>query len=191
MSEKFVVTIPVKPYVKRFVELNYGLPADFSRYPDIQKEVLRCLKKPRTRFDLQFDRQQLCTYTETMEIVISQDYFYRYGWEFSKTDTVTFGKMFESTVKCKMHNVVSIYRGVGLSIKESIQKFQEHYKMEEEYWSYESIKKEYYRRRPENEIDFFVEIIGKVDSLFMEILSRKKDNITPKKAQHETAEQTL
>jgi len=191
MSDKFVVTIPVKPYVKRFIELNYGLPADFSKHPDIQKEVLRCLKKPRTRFDVQFDRQQLCTYTQTMEIVISQDYFYRYGWEFSKTDTVTFGKIFESMVKCKMHNVVSIYRGVGLTIKESIQKFQEHTKMEEEYWPYESIKKEYYRRRPENEIDFFVEIIGKIDTIFMEILSRKKDNITRQKTQHETAEQTI
>jgi len=191
MAPKFVVIIPVKPYVKRFVELNYGLPADFSKHPEIQRQVLRCLKKPRTRKDLQYDKQQLCTYTETMEIVISQDYFYRYGWEFSKTDTVTFGKIFETSIKCKMHNVVSIYRGVGLTIKESIQKFQEHYKMEEEYWSYESIKKEYYRRRPENDIDFFVEIIDKIDHLFMELLSRKKDNSTPKKTHHETAEQTV
>ena len=63
--------------------------------------------------------------------------------------------------------------------------------MEEEYWSYESIKKEYYRRRPDNEINFFVEIIGKIDTLFMVILSRKKYNITPTKKHHETAEQTL
>lgn len=186
MPEKFVVTIPVKPYVKRFVELNYGLPADFTKHPDIQKEVIRCLKKPRTRKDMQYESQQLCTYTETLEIAISQDYFYRYGWEFSKTDTVTFGKIFESTIKCKMHNVVSIYRGIGLSIKESIQKFQEHYSMEEEYWSYESIKKEYYRRRPKNEIDFFIDIIDKIDNLFMELLSRKKDNSTSKKIHHET-----
>lgn len=85
-----------------------------------------------------------------------------------------------------MHNMVSIYRGVGLSIKDSIQKFQVNNSMEEEYWSYESIKKEYYRRRPENEINFFTEIIEKIDELFMVTLSRKKDNVTNKKTNYET-----
>ena len=185
MPEKFVVTIPVKPYVKRFVELNYGLPADFTKHPDIQKEFRRCLRKPVTRREIQFDNR-LCCYTENLEIVISQDDFYRYGWELSKTDTVAFGKIFESSIKSRMHTVVSIYRGVGLSIKESILKFQSHYLMEEEYWSYESIKKEYYRRRPENGIDFYTEIIGKIDELFMGTLSRKKDNVPPQKQHHET-----
>jgi len=178
--DKFVVSIPVKPYVKRFIELNYGLPADFTNHPEIHKVVCRSLKKPRTQYDKQFENK-LCTYTETIEIVISQRDFYRYGWEFSRTDVVEFGKSFESIIKCNMHNVVNIYRGVGLSIKDSIQKYQVHYKMEEEYWPYESIKKEYYRRRPVNQIDFFVEIIGKIDELFMLTLSRKKDNVTPKK----------
>ena len=182
---KFVVTIPVKPYVKRFIELNYGLPADFSKHPEIQKEVRRCLRKPNTRFDKQFENK-LCTYTDQLEILISQDDFYRYGWEFSRTDVVAFGKLFETVIKCRMHNIVSIYRGVGLSIKDSIQKFQVHYSMEEEYWSYESIKKEYYRRRPDQEINFFTEIIDKIDELFMVTLSRKKDNVTTQKTVYET-----
>ena len=189
-QSKFVVTIPVKPYVKRFVELNYGLPADFTKHPEIHKEVCRSLKKPCTHRDNQFENK-LCTYTETLEIVISQRDFYRYGWEFSRTDIVSFGKSFETTIKCNMHNTVNIYRGVGLSIKESIIKFQDHYSMEEEYWSYESIKKEYYRRRPENEIDFFIEIIGKIDELFMRTLSRKRDNVPPQKIAYETVEQAL
>jgi hypothetical protein len=191
MAQKFVVTIPVKPYVKRFIELNYGLPADFSSDPEIQREFRRCLKKPITRREAIYANREMCTYTQSLDIVISQDDFYRHGWEVSKTDTVTFGKIFESSIKCKMHNMVSIYRGVGLSIKDSIQKFQEHYHMEEEYWSYESIKKEYYRRRPDQEINFFVEIIGKIDTIFMDTLSRKKDNVPLKKTHHETVEQTI
>lgn len=187
MPDKFYVSIPIKPYVKRYIELHYGLPADFSKHPEIQKHVRRCLRKPQTRYDNKFD-SKLCTYTESLEIVISQDDFYRYGWEFSKTDIVEFGKLFETEIKCRMHNVVSIYRGVGLSIKDSIQKFQISYSMEEEYWSYESIKKEYYRRRPQNDLNFFTEIIDKIDELFMVTLSRKKDNITTKKQQYETVE---
>lgn len=177
MPEKFAVTIPVKPYVKRFVELNYGLPADFSKQPEIQKELRRCLRKPDTRYDRKFENR-LSTYTASLGLLISQDDFYRFGWEFSKTDIVMFGKLFETAIKSKMHNVVSIYRGIGLSIKESILKFQENHSMEEEYWAYETIKKEYYRRRPTNGIDFFPEIIDKIDSLFMVTLSRKNDNST-------------
>lgn len=180
MPEKFSVTIPVKSYVKRFIELNYGLPADFTKHPDIQKELRRCLRKPNTRYNRKFENK-LSTYTQELELQISQDDFYRYGWEFSKTDVVMFGKLFESSIKSRMHNVVSIYRGIGLSIKDSILKFQDHYSMEEEYWPYESIKKEYYRRRPETGIDFFPEIINKIDTLFKVTLSSKKDNITSTK----------
>lgn len=185
MSEKFVVTIPVKPYIKRYIELNYGFPADFSKHQEIQKEVRRCLRKPSTRFDRQFENK-LCTYTSQLEILISQDDFYRYGWEFSLTDVVAFGKLFETVIKTRMHNTVTIYRGIGLSIKDSILKFQDHYQMHEEYWPFESIKKEYYRRRPGQEINFFTEIIDKIDELFMVTLSRNKDNITAKKQTHET-----
>ena len=180
MPEKFFVTIPVKSYVKRHIELHYGLPADFARFPELQREVRRCLRKPQTRYDNKFDNK-LCTYTESLEIVISQDDFYRYGWEFSRTDIVEFGKRFETSIKCQMHNTVSIYRGVGLSIKDAILKYQEKYKMYEEYWAFESIKKEYYRRRPDEDPDFLTEIIAKIDELFMVKLSHKKDNVTLQK----------
>ena len=186
MSEKFVVTIPVKPYVKRFIEMNYGLPADFSKYPELQKEVQRCLRKPVTEYDRQFENK-LCTYTKTLEIVISQDNFYRYGWEFSKTDIVSFGKIFEYTIKSQMHNTVTIYRGIGLTTKDSIQKFQKHFSMEEEYWPFDSIKKEYYRKRPDVEVNFFPEIIEKINHLFMSTLSPKRDNVGAKKQHYETA----
>lgn len=187
MAEKFVVTIPVKPYVKRYIELNYGNPTDFYPYPDIQREFLRCLRKPTTRRDKQFE-DKLCTYTESIDILISQDHFYRYGWDVSKTDVVVFGKKFETEIKCKMHNTVNAYRGLGLSIKDSILRFQSHFGMEEEYWNYESIKKEYYRRRPDEPIDFITEIIEKIDHLFMDTLSRKKDNVPSKKITYETVE---
>ena len=63
MVNKFFITIPVKPYVKRHIELHFGLPADFSKHQEIQREVRRCLRKPQTRRNNQFD-EKLCTYTE-------------------------------------------------------------------------------------------------------------------------------
>lgn len=185
MSDKFVVTIPVKPYVKRFVELNYGLPADFTNFPDLYKEVQIRLRKPETQYDRKLETK-LCTYSETLEIVISQDLFYRHGWEFSRTDIVSFGKIFENTLKSKMHTAVTVYRGIGVSTKDSILRFQDNYRMEEEYWPFDSIKKEYSRKRPDIELDFFTEIISQIDHLLMLALSPKRDNARTKKIQNET-----
>jgi hypothetical protein len=183
---KFVVTIPVKPYVKRFVELNYGLPADFTQDDEIIKLVRRCLKNPNTRFDNMYD-YLLRTHTDTLEIVISQDEFYRHGWEFSKTDIVMFGKRFETPIKKKMRGIVSFYVGLGYSKKDAIIKYQEKNLMEEYFWPYESIKKDYYRKRPTEKIDFFDDIIDKIEELFMVKVSRKKDTFTLQNYTRETA----
>jgi hypothetical protein len=187
MPEKFVVTIPVKPYVKRFVELNYGLPADFTAHPAIHKELRRCLRKPDTQYDRKLENR-MSTYSATIDLLISQDDFYRYGWEFSRTDVVMFGKNFECLIKSQMHATVTIYRGIGLTTKDSILNFQKHFSMEEEYWPFDSIKKEYYRKKAVAEIDFFPEIINKINHLFLMALSPKKDNARNKKAKHEAAE---
>ena len=187
MPEKFVVTIPIKYYVKRFIELNYGLPADFSNNPDIQKELRRCLRKPDVRWDYKFN-DTMCGYTEKLEILISQDDFYRYGWEFSKTDVINFGKMFEMIIKRRMREIVKIYCEVGGSIRDSIRKFQTEFSMEEEYWPYESIKKEYFRHRPDYSLSIMDELSKKINTLFLENVSPKKDRISKAKQNYETAE---
>lgn len=186
MSEKFVVTIPVKPYVKRFIELKYGFPADFSRDEEVKLLIRRCLKKPDTRYDRKYE-YELCTHTESLDILISQDEFYKHGWEFSKTDIVMFGKRFEVPIKKKMRGIVCFYVGMGLNIKDSILKYQKKYQMEEEFWPYESIRKEYFRKRPTERIDFFDEIIDKIDELFTVNPSHKRDTFTLKNYTHETA----
>ena len=37
LPSRFAVSIPVKPYVKRFLEINFGLPVDFTRNPQLNK----------------------------------------------------------------------------------------------------------------------------------------------------------
>ena len=43
---KFIVTVPVKPYIKRFLENNYGNPVDFRSHPRENEQFKRMLKKP-------------------------------------------------------------------------------------------------------------------------------------------------
>lgn len=189
MSKNFIVTVPVKPYVKRYIELNYGNPADFSSDASLQKLVHKCLSNPSTRYENKYENK-LCTYTERIGIAISEDYFYRYGWQFTYTEIVNFGKTFEFVIKTKMILIVGTYTGMGLSFRHAIERYQERSGLSEQDWPYESIKKDYYRNKPREKINFFPQIISQIDKLILVKLSPEWDRFTAKKNQHEIFSKT-
>lgn len=149
---KFNITVPVKPYVKRFLENNYGDPVDFRNHPRENEMFKRMLKKPNYDNDHKY-RNELCSHIQAVEIAISDRDFYRHGWELSKTDIVSFGKHFERNAKWLMRTVVSTYVSFGSPINIAILKFQTRFQMEEEYWPYDSIKKDFFRLRDNKDID--------------------------------------
>lgn len=149
---KFNVTVPVKPYVKRFLENNYGNPVDFRNHARENEMFKRMLKKPCLDNDHKYINE-LCKQTHSVEIIISERDFYRNGWELTKTDIVSFGKHFEKQAKWLMRTVVSTYVQYGTPIDKSIMNFQNRFMMEEEYWSFDSIKKDFYRLRGSQCID--------------------------------------
>lgn len=150
---KFNVTVPVKPYVKRFLENNYGDPVCFKNHPRENEMFKRMLKKPDYEDECKY-KNELCLHTAAVEIQITERDFYKHGWELTKTDIVSFGKHFEKNAKWLMRSVVGTYVSFGTPPYVAIQKFQERFKMEEEYWSFDSIKKDFFRFKVNNEIDF-------------------------------------
>lgn len=149
----FNVQIPIKPYVKRFVENNYGSPADFRRHPRENEMFRRMLTKPCHEKDGMYsdDLEKQCV---RLQVVLSERDFFRSGWELSKTDIIAFGKYFERNAKWLMRSVVSTYISFGMQEYNAITKFQKRFNMEEEYWPFDSIKKDFYRYKSKNDIDF-------------------------------------
>ena len=187
---KFIIEIPVKPYVKRFIELNYGYPVDFSSDYEAHKYLQQLFRKPSKNRDCQIP-DTFCTYTEVLEVLISEHDFYRYGWELTKTDIVAFGKRYEYRAKVMMRSMVAIYHGLGLPIFKSIKKFQELFKFEEDDWKYEAIKKDFYRNGFNQKVDFDNEIFQKVEKI---LLRNMYDLGTISKQiikQHETTDKTF
>lgn len=168
---KFVVTIPVKPYVKRFIELNYGLPADFSKDPKIQEIVKRCLVKPCRRYDLKYKTFNLSTYSENLEIVISKHWFNHYGCEFSITDTIAFARQFEHKIKKLMRDLINKYLQIGIPIKTSIVDIRETLGLDESQWKYQSILKDYQRTRLNHRLSFNKGISANKSESYREALS--------------------
>jgi hypothetical protein len=164
--QKFTITIPVKPYVKRFIEINYGLPADFTNDPQTNKFFQELLRKPNSTYDKKYP-DVICTYTTEIEVLISEHDFYRYGWELTKTDIVAFGKRFEDRAKVMMRSVVGVNIGLGLPINKSIERFQDRFLFCEDTWRYEAIKKDFYRNGQVELVDFDNEIFLKIEKIIM------------------------
>ena len=76
-TPKFFVMIPVKPYVRQFIDVNYGTPANLVDDPAVHTFFKKLLKKPSVRFDTKYPAP-LCTYKEEVEVIISEDDFYKY-----------------------------------------------------------------------------------------------------------------
>ncbi len=182
----FTITIPIKPYVKRYLVMNYSEPANLSTDQQLNNYFRRLLKKPVFRHDKYYDNllQGSDTYySEKIEIIISESDFYRYGWELTKTNIVAFNGEIESRVKHFMRNTVHIYENL-LSQKDAILRFQEEFGFTEDIWPYESIKKDYYRYMVPHRVNIKQEmeqlILKKINKKIMAMFFPKKDNITNK-----------
>lgn len=149
---KFFAVIPVKSYVKRFLENNYGNPVDFSSFPKENARLKRMLTKPVFCYDSMYSEKSVKR-SFFISVLISPVEYYRYGWKLSKTDVVSFNKHYEMQAKQLMRSVVGNYVSFGIPINKAIEKFQTRYHMEEDYWSFEAIKKDFYRFKIEYNLD--------------------------------------
>lgn len=147
---KFLVKIPCKPYVKRFLEINFGDPdnlnsgkaVDISKDKALYAEFRSKLEKKSFRHEIIYNKLALKRYSDEITIKITQDDFYRYGWELSKTDIVYLNRIFEGKAKILMYTVVGSHFAMGTSLTDSIDYFQDKFLFPEDIWPKESIYKD-------------------------------------------------
>jgi hypothetical protein len=182
----FTVNVPVKSYIKIFLENNCGFPVDLVNLPALKTIFRNSLRKPSKRYDYKMVKIP-DIYKENVNIIISEDEFYRFGWELSKTDVIAFNKEIENMAKLLMRNIVGVSNSIGLPINKSIEKFQAEFNFSEEDWTYQTIKKDFYRNSAHVNIDFDNEIFRKINLIILENLY-KKGTISQKfKKQYEKA----
>lgn len=172
-SLKFLVFIPVKPYVKRYLEINYGNPVSFCDDPKHQSFLVSLLRKPNEHRRKLYEDYDLSKFAEEVEVKISKDDFMRYGFELSKTSIIAFGKYFEDIVKFKARNYIELKRGFR-PLKDSISDFQQMFGMEEEYWSYESLKKDIDRNGSKSSIDLIQNMNEFFNKMYLNHLLKAK-----------------
>jgi hypothetical protein len=110
-------------------------------------------------------------YKDEVSIYITQDDFYRYGWDLSKTDIVTINKFIEGKVKILLYTIVGSYVAIGIPLSESISLFQEKYKFTEDIWSRDSIYKDCIRNLEVEKNSISKELFTMIDKICLDKLS--------------------
>ena len=169
-NEKFIVTVSVKPYIKKFIENNCGEPADIKMLPAIHTYMVTLLCKPSKRFERRINNN---LYSDQVDIAISEDEFNRYGWELTKTDTVKFNQRIEGLIKISSRLFISNNKKLGVPVARSIKEFQCLFDFSEDDFPYETIKKDFVRHGPkiENKTKILMDFKQELQIIFLEHLS--------------------
>lgn len=166
----FTLLLPTKPYVHQFLVNNFGDPVDFSSDTRLNNLLRRCLRKPSMRRNKKYAQLKLVKYSSLTRIIITQDDFYRHGWELTRTDSIYFNRELENRAKFFMRNMVSLYSSF-MSLKDAVLLFQSNFGYNEDTWSYDSIRKDFDRHGTIPATSFSSQLIEKTESIFLDNLS--------------------
>lgn len=163
----FTCRIPVKPYIRSYLENNCGSPANLSELPEIQDFFLSLLRFPR----FHRDKQSKCNYADFVDIIISEDVFNRFGWHSSRTDTVRFNQRCEAFIKFNSRQFIMANNALGVPVSECIRQFQHLYNFSEDSFSYETIKKDFDRHGTKARIKFIRDFKTELNKILLDNLS--------------------
>ena len=163
----FTAQIPVKSYTKAYLVNNCGSPCDLSHLPEIMDLFVVCLRYPR----FNRDNQAKCNYSDVIEIVLSEDLFYRFGWQLSKTDVIRFNQKCESIIKFNSRQFIMANHSLGLPVSHCIREFQTEYNLSEDVFPYATIKKDFDRHGNKVPIKFIRDYRAELKLILMDNLA--------------------
>jgi len=141
---KFTIKLPCKSWVFKYIENNFGNPANFHSNLFLSNLIKNSIEKPRGHRHKVINSQ----YTKEIEIEISSEQFYSFGWELSQKSIIEINRIIELQIKALCLIFVSISTSFGKSIKDSIFDFQKQINFTDTDWNYHSIAKYLQRNLP-------------------------------------------
>lgn len=184
---KFSITIPCKPYVKRYLEMTYGNPVDFTKDNAIYPVFRKKLEKPNNKRRATYKDCKLEKYTETVCCKILQTDFYQFGWELTTTDIINFNKEIEGRAKLFMYLIISSRISFGMAQTDAIRYFQDRFEFSESVWPAESIYKDCQRNLTVSKNEIIENISELIDKIITGTLSEKKTKCPKINKAYETA----
>ena len=138
------IEIPVKLYIKRYLNVKYGEPANLNR-KDLEGSFLyELIEDPRQERD-----KEAGTYNHTLRVLLPDRVLMRKGHYLTPTQTTNFNCFMERYIKIEMRSHIDLIlrKHPETEIRDAIYDYQQHYKLFDDFFPFDSIKKDYYRYR--------------------------------------------
>ena len=163
----YTITVAVKPYIRAFLENNFGSPVDIRKDPELNNMVEFLLKEGATRLD----KTLQIKYTDTVCFRISRDTFHRYGFTLTKTATQRLNCYLEGRIKFFARVYIANNRSIGIPLARCIRDFQEKFNFPEDVWSAEAIRKDFTRNGKTVQSKFITNFKNELNKIFLEFMS--------------------
>ncbi|MFZ4412684.1 MAG: hypothetical protein ACOYOV_06340 [Bacteroidales bacterium] len=140
--EKFAtVDIYVKNYVKTYLEAKYGKTIFLNE--KLKDKFIEYLKDKNTFRDAIYTDR--FPYEQKITVAISEYEFYHFGFEFTKTNMVKFSKFVEYEIKQISRIYGALFKSFGMTYAKGIKVFQKTYRLSEEDFNFECVRKDIQR----------------------------------------------
>ncbi|MDY0286041.1 MAG: hypothetical protein RBR21_07895 [Bacteroidales bacterium] len=172
MNEVFTVDVWVKPYVKKYLENNFGTPVDLRTKEGSMFYDLLQLSLQRPLHSYTRGNQPNTFLTAKLKLVIDEDTFHRYGFDMNKRNMIRFNSFVEKHIKLQARIYIGFQRSLGVPVSVSIPKFQEKFGFTEDDFPYDTIKKDFDRNGDFINFDMLTQFKEDLSTLLLEQLSK-------------------
>lgn len=170
MKRYIRIEIPVKPYIKAYMIAQLGEMIKLSPGQHaITNKIYDLLERSQNweRIDSK------CNYGEKVTIYLTYDTFRRKGHNLNATNVKNFNRFVEKLAKWHFYTVMDSLMAILPSFEGNLPEARKRIGIDLEYWSDDSMKKDYYRYRLKNNLPLLY------DKTFGGFVPSEKNKHTP------------
>lgn len=163
------VEIPVKRYVKAFIERNHSSPIMFDRRNKsaIIEKIFDYLERDQA---IEIIPKHLWEYKYTIKVYLTNDQFHRRGAWLNSSNIRNFNSFAETLIKERFRLLMDEAWKVSPGFDCHLPSILRALNLTSEDWDYEAIKKDYYRYRLRNDMPILQKtrgLSGKISALHL------------------------
>lgn len=138
------VEIPTKSYIKAYIISQLGEKPIMSRNHEIGSKIIDLLQHSLNDQRNRFSNQR---YNERLRIYISQYHFNHRGFNLNETNLKNFNSYVENKIKEKFYFLMDFFIELLPSFMQNLAEVRKIMGIDEEAWSTDSMKQDYFRYR--------------------------------------------
>ena len=138
------IEIPTKLYIKRYLQVKYGETTLLTRKCLEGSFLYELLEDPR-----QDRNTEVGTYAHILKVSLPDRVLLRKGFYLTPTQLANWNSWMERYIKAEMRSHIDLMlrHNPAIEIRHAISDYQELYQLHDDFFPFDSIKKDYYRYR--------------------------------------------